>query len=509
MQDFAMATDADALLAALHKHFAWQQRVLERKSSTKSEQALRFLILRPGDRGTVCTTPYLASGKCAPLPLRWFTPDPTDGVAATREHVDDIVIRTAVEHKIFPDAGPRIYRNLPGLGNIVAALASAAITAMLSRRILLVENWTIAGESFGPPLSHMLLGSQHDMGWAPLVAVAQLESRRETFLASDDVSLASTLCASNLRHEPSARVWRVFSNQYFLPLLWLNPHHRAQLRLWRPSWPRLVSAMLIPRPSLRRAIDTHAATARLGAAVISPSSSWRRDPRTTLPPAAPSLTMHLRCMQTLSGFCNRQQLADYSACARQRINATGARTIFIATMHQRDRQRMASLLKGSGAEVTYSTFAPAAERVQSGVKSQEDARVVDIWLVARGTELLLSPSSTMGYMSMALASPTAVITMLDKCLPRPSREATFHRIFSSTGHSANSTCRRALEQTRRMLPHEERSIPLGAFSESIQVFAFEEQDVAAKALLGRFAKQNFTLAHEIVARSVEMARGRI
>ena len=208
-------------------------------------------------------------------------------------------------------------------------------------------------------------------------------------------------------------------------------------------------------------------------------------------------------MQTLSGFCNRQQLADYSACARQRINATGARTIFIATMHQRDRQRMASLLKGSGAEVTYSTFAPAAERVQSGVKSQEDARVVDIWLVARGTELLLSPSSTMGYMSMALASPTAVITMLDKCLPRPSREATFHRIFSSTGHSANSTCRRALEQTRRMLPHEERSIPLSAFSESIQVFAFEEQDVAAKALLGRFAKQNFTLAHEIVARSVD------
>ena len=132
--------------------------------------------------------------------------------------------------------------------------------------------------------------------------------------------------------------------------------------------------MLIPRPMLRRAIDTHAATARLGAAAI-----------TTLPAAAPSRTMHLRCMQTLSGFCNRQQLADYSACARQRINATGARTIFIATMHQRDRQRMASLLKGSGAEVTYSTFAPAAERVQSGVKSQEDARVVDIWLVARGT----------------------------------------------------------------------------------------------------------------------------
>lgn len=119
-------------------------------------------------------------------------------------------------------------RLLPGLGNIAAALASSAAVAMLSRRVLLCENWTIATESFDAPLDALVLGRS---GWEPYLARAQSSSRAETFITSDDTSLATTLCSHDLRHgsataaagegdlggsnggPTTARVWRIFSNR--------------------------------------------------------------------------------------------------------------------------------------------------------------------------------------------------------------------------------------------------------------------------------------------------------
>lgn len=49
------------------------------------------------------------------------------------------------------------------------------------------------------------------------------------------------------------------------------------------------------------------------------------------------------------------------------------------------------------------------ERLETGTRWQEEARIVDVWLLATGNELLLSPSSTMGYLAMALAPSAAPV----------------------------------------------------------------------------------------------------
>ena len=197
---------------ALRHHIHWQQHLLKRLQASDNQHDLepRFLILRPGDRSTVCTTGFLASGRCFGQRSARRTPDlgPHDA------HWDDIVLNNRSDVK----------RLLPGLGNIAAALASSAAVAMLSRRVLLCENWTIAAESFDTPLDALLLGRS---GWEPFLARAQGQSRAETFITSDDTSLATTFCSHDLRHgsataspaagdaagPTSARVWRVFSNR--------------------------------------------------------------------------------------------------------------------------------------------------------------------------------------------------------------------------------------------------------------------------------------------------------
>ena len=52
-----------------------------------------------------------------------------------------------------------------------------------------------------------------------------------------------SLCSENLRQTPSARIWRIFSNQYFLPLLLLNPHHAREVEL-------MAEVMRAPRAAL-------------------------------------------------------------------------------------------------------------------------------------------------------------------------------------------------------------------------------------------------------------------
>ena len=210
---------AGGIAEALRHHIHWQQHLLKRLQESDPQQQLehepKFLVLRPGDRSTVCTTGYLASGRCFGQRSARRSPD----LGPHDPHWDEIVVANRSDAK----------RLLPGLGNIAAALASSAAVAMLSRRVLLCENWTIATESFDAPLNALVLGRS---GWEPYLARAQLRSRAETFITSDDTSLATTLCSHDMRHgsttaaageggignsntggPTAARVWRIFSNR--------------------------------------------------------------------------------------------------------------------------------------------------------------------------------------------------------------------------------------------------------------------------------------------------------
>lgn len=447
---------AQTLPAALHAHLAWQRRLLERANAglltASDEESLRFLVLRPGDRNTLCSTGWLASGRCFPAAKNHgITPESMQ----PWEHWDDVVIAhpgIKIDQRM---GSPK--RLLPGLGNIACSIASAAVIAMLSKRVLQVENWTIAAGSFAPPLPELLAGSlgNQTSGWEPYIARAQAISRAETFITSDDVSLSGTLCAADLSREPAARVWRIFSNQYFIPPVLLNPHHQAQMGEWlRPSsgrrgrhagtkhanddeedggggggevamaprssttegdfgqmWSPLIRRLFRPRAHLQQRIDSFAKSVGLENAI----------------------TMHLRCMETLSGFCGGSTIMKHAACARSRLTATGATTLYIATMHARDRTYLTKALNYSGVTVVH-IDGKMAERVETGKAWQEDARIIDTWLLSMGAELLLSPASTMGYVAMALAGPRTRITMLRTCEPSPSREASYHMLKNTIAY---------------------------------------------------------------------------
>ena len=199
------------ITAALHRHLRWQRQLLaqpERAAGT------RFLVLRPGDKFTVCSERGMDNVRrhCR----RGAAPKSSAASTRPGAHWDEVM--TAGQ--------PGLTRPVPGLGNVALSLVSAAVAAMLSHRVLLLENYTTAAGSFGAPLTELLVETS---GWAPRLARAQARSRVDAFAAHDDFSAFDQLCAADLRRAPSARVWRVFSNQYFLPLLLLNPHHAAEV----------------------------------------------------------------------------------------------------------------------------------------------------------------------------------------------------------------------------------------------------------------------------------------
>ena len=196
--------------ARWHRHIEWQRQLLVNLAAGKTPpRAPRFLVLRPGDKLTVCDASGMHDlrGQC----YRGTPPSrrrPLDG-----EHWD----------AFMTSGNAKLMRPLPGLGNVALSLVSAAITAVVSRRVLLLENFSAPSQSFGSPMRDLILESN---GWAPHMAeAAQLGGMTDSWAAHDDQSAFADLCRANLRSWPPSRVWRIWSNQYFAPLLLLNPHH--------------------------------------------------------------------------------------------------------------------------------------------------------------------------------------------------------------------------------------------------------------------------------------------
>ena len=221
----SMSSGSDEPISvALARHLAWQQRLLEQTKARGSlGEAVSFLVLRPGDKLTVCSASGMQDvrGRCwkgtSPLARR-RTAQAEPSQAEPEAHWD--VVMTSGRRR-------QMTRPVPGLGNIALSLVSAVVTAIVSRRVLQVENWTMAAESFGDPMPALLLDTS---GWMPYVAALQASGESvDSFAAHDDTSGFGPLCADDLRRRPRARLWRIFSNQYFLPLLLLNPHHAAHV----------------------------------------------------------------------------------------------------------------------------------------------------------------------------------------------------------------------------------------------------------------------------------------
>ena len=259
----------------------------------------------------------------------------------------------------------------PGLGNILEALTSAAALAIATRRILVIEGWPTASSSFGAPLSELLVGrtdvplllnplpspsdSATSLGtWhARLMRAQPPGSRRfDTFASHDGLSAASVICGKSgnspvSRREPQARVWRIYSNEYFLPLLRDHPEAiaRPEVRFLSADgpgvWAALVHGLLKPVPAIQQRVEDFYARHML-----------RSEAHPTRPP---TMGFHLRCVN-LNGHCSARILTQATRCAYHRLrsleNATrqpgqpaGMRAqLFIATMSSHAREYMRDIL---------------------------------------------------------------------------------------------------------------------------------------------------------------------
>ena len=372
----------------LEEHLSWQRAQLH--SANSSSQ--RFLVFSPRPRWLVCAP----RGKppCVSLSGRAkFAPKKYQG------HWDDVVNNLAHNHsfKVAAHHSSTEYSRkgqLMGLGNIMSGLVSAAAVAMLSKRILLVENWTTASHSLQGSILDLLLETS---GFEQNLLRAQDNgSRLDSFLAHDDYSLAGSLCSANLLIYPPQRAWRIFSDQYFLPLLFLNPHHRKELTLlgvgkgWTPNtspiWGPALSLLLRPRPALVDAANVGAAT------VLRPRGNEY------------VMSVHMRCVVS-DGRCRRAMVNRAADCALQRLAARKSPSrIFIAAMHHVHRtwcaERIANVSNGTIPVLWTGT----AVEFQETTNEHEDARLIDLQLLARADELLIPDFSSFGYMARGLAA---------------------------------------------------------------------------------------------------------
>ena len=467
---------------ALRAHLSWQRELLRHaRVDAAVASRVRFLVLRPATARFVCA-PAAGSSKpkCRSVSYHKL---PWNGLPGPHQgDWDSVLVRSAGLR-----GGSRV---LPGLGNIAVALASSAALAVLTRRVLLVENWTIAAEVFAPPLTGLLVGRS---GWEGVLDAAHASgARRELFFASDDVDGAIVFCQDADRDVASVpqRVLRLYADQYFLPLTLLSPRHRAQMLAWharaggRGLYGALIATLLRPLPHLRARIDARANELSLR----SPSRVHSK-----------TLAMHLRCV-TLDGVCKRRVVAALAKCAATRLTAANETDLYVATLHQhnlvqlRDELQKRTAIQPAWAahvarrgpphvhDARTELAPPARPTVLDELKAagldekaarsiaqivappspptrtlalppsmkatgelartpegggprdaravqREEARVVDVWLVSRGGELLLSSTSTMGYLARALAladepglqgthEPPPVF-VLRTCLPPP------------------------------------------------------------------------------------------
>ena len=421
--------------ARWHRHIEWQRQLLVNLAAGNTPpRAPRFLVLRPGDKLTVCDASGMHDlrGQC----YRGTPPSrrrPLDG-----EHWD----------AFMTSGNAKLMRPLPGLGNVALSLVSAAITAVVSRRVLLLENFSAPAQSFGSPMRDLILESN---GWAPHMAdAAQLGGMTDSWAAHDDQSAFADLCRANLRSWPPSRVWRIWSNQYFAPLLLLNPHHALHVEAMaevlgarseesssgggageRSLWTPAIRSMWVPRPELLAELSGFAIRHRLD--------------------VAPFVAMHVRMP------LKAKQMENVARCARERLAANNASILFLATLFGANRRMLKQSLSESGHALVW--FGRTLE-AQAESKVGTDAALADMWLMGRAREVMVNAGSTFGYVAQGLSGGRATryggthtsAQFVGNVGPNDCRdvgttEASFHLLPQAT--RASTACRAGEREARR------------------------------------------------------------
>jgi hypothetical protein len=383
----------------LDQHLSWQRDQLRVEDASKH----RFLVLRPGDRYTLCSAGLLTKRAthdqtkpgCISLWEKKSLLRNAGELFSYRGHWDTTASLALANYTRGPSS-------VGGLGNIMEALVSAAAAAIVSKRILLVENVTGWRESFGWPLTQLQVEGS---GFEASLQTALLERdgfQVDSFFTSDDVSAAEPLCARDLREYPASRAWRVYTNQYFLPLLLLNPQHRREVAAMAPEmaephrsliWGPALRYLIRPLPHVMARVEAfHAAH---------------------FPPGERVLSISIRCVN-MAGVCGGGTIRRAAKCAKQRLLAHNAKHIFVAAMHQKDRDVFARAISDTATAFWYGD---AVER-QEQSRAQEESRVIDLLLLTRSVEILIPQVSTFAHMARGMADSVPA-TWHETCMALP------------------------------------------------------------------------------------------
>ena len=374
-------------MALLQDHLHWQ--AMHYESPLAGEAS--FIVLSPGDRHSQCTrgTPQKCRGRAFAAAGRTPPTRIQEGAASFSRWDDELT-----------GHGSR-HRPLPGLGNGALPLVSAAVLAIVTGRVLLLENWTYSRHAFAAPLLELLVDGNP---WEPFLQRAQRISHRELFLAHDDFSSSSLLCSTDLANEATVaqRVWRIYSNQWFLPLLRANPHHANAILAMAPDG-GLFSAMakVLMRPS-------HQVSTLIDSAHATWNSAALRGALGHAGSTGQYIAMHVRCSSNWYG-CSKRVLHAAVRCARARLKLqpgkAAEKLIFVAAQHAHMRLELEAALNSTARVHFYGPPPGVFETSTRGGWSAELEinRLVDAWLLAQGNETLISLGSTYSDVVRGLA----------------------------------------------------------------------------------------------------------
>ena len=342
----------------------------------------------------------------------------SDALASLIERQHDLHMRVA-SGKEPPGQRYLIWSLSGGVGNRVQALVSTFMAAMLSGRVLLMKDWFSKGSgkvSTAKRLHDLQLEdldilfnsewSKNEDLLCPALPMMSLRVFREKYphyFTDAQYSLQHVKVDITAKHDHSNKRWNrilcknltqsfrqrfvyIWTNQYFLPILFANPVHSDQMKaLFPPSDDGRVDAF---GPLVRFLFLPHRVVMQRAHEFICRNFKGKR-----------VLGLQVRAFR--AGGMDTMA-STFSTCANQvyKTETASDQLYFVASMHSEVRDK---LIKIYGKERLLFLDEPR-ERQGTGDLTLDREAVADMFILMHTGDFLLSPGSTFGLLAAGYRS---------------------------------------------------------------------------------------------------------
>jgi hypothetical protein len=271
------------------------------------------------------------------------------------------------------------YHGYGGVGNVALGLVSTFLLAMLTQRAFRIHPETFLNDSYLNPFEPFTDWTD-SIPPHPQPSIATYDIFHVLDLGPHDA-----IACTDLRFPlHPARSIEVRSNQYYVPLLFLNPHYRPTLDRWFPLttthvndvFRTLASKLFRLRPQVQQRVDAFL----------------------TKHPPGTFVGLHVRNHRNKH---EPRQDQHFIRCMQQFDNQT---IFFLATMYAATREAFVAAV--GPARVLMSTAEPVEWERRLFMRDYTWGALVDIWILAHARHVLLSGYSTFGAFAVGLSQAT-------------------------------------------------------------------------------------------------------